>query len=175
MQSLGEGDESEEFLMDLPALSLDDSSKDIEALHDHHKHYFEAQEVLTTHTPDQSIQTTQPSPHGEKAAALAVPPSVVKHRKLSLSDAGKLLDSFHKRAPYFPFVTIPEDATVQSLSRKSPFLLLSIFTVASQSDQKLYQQIDHEYRRILSMKVIVAGEKSLDFLQGILVYIAWYV
>jgi hypothetical protein len=54
-------------------------------------------------------------------------------------------------------------------------LLLAILTTASMRDPPLYHQIDHEFKRILSTKVIVEGHKSLDFVQGILVYVAWCV
>lgn len=37
----------------------------------------------------------------------------------------------------------------------------------------LRHQLDHELRKVLSEKLIVDGQKSLDFLQGLLVYLAW--
>ncbi|KAH8591825.1 hypothetical protein B0O99DRAFT_266476 [Bisporella sp. PMI_857] len=74
----------------------------------------------------------------------------------------------------FPFVVVSGDATVPYLSRTSPFLLLAILTVASSMDPQLRHQIDQEFRRILSAKVIMDGQKSLDYLQGLLIYIAWY-
>jgi len=39
----------------------------------------------------------------------------------------------------------------------------------------LRHQLDHEFRKILSSKLIVEGRKSLDFLQGLLIYLAWLV
>jgi hypothetical protein len=101
--------------------------------------------------------------------------SVIEPRKLNLQDAERLLAVFRHKAPLFPFVTISEEMTVSSLSRTSPFLLLAILTVASGMNTPLNYQMDQEFRRILSAKVVVEGQKSLDFLQGILVYIAWYV
>ena len=70
---------------------------------------------------------------------------------------------------------IEDEATVLGLARTKPFLLLAILTVASLSDTSLHPQLDHEFKRILSAKVIVEGQKSLDFLRGMLIYIAWYV
>jgi hypothetical protein len=70
-------------------------------------------------------------------------------------------------------VDIPPDATVPQLSRTSPFLLLAIMNSAAIDDPHLYHQIEHEFKRVLSGKIIVEGKKSLDFLQGLLVYIAW--
>ncbi len=76
-------------------------------------------------------------------------------------------------APYFPFIQIPVESNVPSLSRTSPFLLLAVLTTASIGEPMLYHQMDHEFKRILSSKVIVEGRKSLDFLEGLLIYIAW--
>ena len=98
---------------------------------------------------------------------------VIEPRKLDLADAERMLSAFRHKAPLFPFVTIPEDATVSSLSRTSPFLLLAVLTVASGMDTPLNCQLDQEFRRILSAKVVVEGQKSLDFLQGMLLYISW--
>ncbi len=100
-------------------------------------------------------------------------PTIIEGRKVTLDQAEKLLSSFRQQSPYFPFVQIPVEATVPSLSRTSPFLLLAILTTASIRDPPLYHQLDHEFKRILSTKVIVEGRKSLDFIQGILVYVAW--
>jgi hypothetical protein len=102
-------------------------------------------------------------------------PAIIERRKVTLDQAENLLRSFRRIAPYFPFVQIPAESTVPSLSRTSPFLLLAILTAASIRDPPLYHQMDHEFRRILSAKVIVEGRKSLDFIQGILVYVAWQV
>jgi hypothetical protein len=94
-------------------------------------------------------------------------------RSLSIDQAEELLCHFRKMAPLFPFVIIPEDGTVKSLSRTSPFLLLAILASASSNDVQLHNALDHEFRRILSSEVVMRGKKSLDFLQGVLVYTSW--
>jgi hypothetical protein len=98
---------------------------------------------------------------------------LIRQRKITLSQAEDLLSSFRGKAPFFPFVHVPLEATIPSMSRTSPFLLLALLTATSKSDPSLHQQLDHEFRRVLSQKIIVEGQKSLDFLQGLLVYIAW--
>lgn len=45
----------------------------------------------------------------------------------------------------------------------------------SASNLQLHSWLDAEFRRVFSEKVVVHGEKSLDILQGLLVYIAWLV
>jgi len=141
-------------------VSPPETRKDVEDLHDHHLHVF-------GHTDPGEIEQShclQGTPQR---------PTIIEHRKVTLDQAQQLLSSFRRLAPYFPFVQIPADATVPSLSRTSPFLLLAILTTAAIRDPPLCHQLDHEFKRVLSSKVIVEGRKSLDFIQGILVYVAW--
>ncbi|CZR61408.1 uncharacterized protein PAC_11304 [Phialocephala subalpina] len=151
-----------EFSLNLPTVSSPDTRKDVVAIHDHHKEFFGDDvpaEMGHLHSSEESHQSQQ---------------SFIEQRKLSLGEAEELLSLYKKRASSFPFVHITANATVPSLARTSPFLLLAILTSASIGDLSLYHQINHEFRRVLSSKVIVEGRKSLDYLQGLLVYIAWY-
>jgi len=151
-----------EFSIDLPPVSSPDTRKDILALHRRHKEFFGEDGPEMKRIQDSYQQAHQAS-------------LLIEQRKISLSDAEELLSAFRLKASFFPFVNIPEDATIPSLSKASPFLLLAILTIASIKDPQLFHQMDHEFRRVLSSKVIVEGQKSLDFLQGLLVYIAWCV
>jgi hypothetical protein len=149
-----------EFSIELPTVSSRDSREDVEALHEHHLQFFghsDPEEVKQSH----SSRGTPPHP------------ATIEQRKVTLDHAENLLSSFRRMAKYFPFVQIASESTVPSLSRTSPFLLLAVLTTASIADPPLYHQMDHEFKRILSAKIIVEGRKSLDFLQGLLVYIAW--
>jgi hypothetical protein len=128
----------------------------MDELHEHHKR------VLGDEDADHGSQSARESRL-----------EVIEPRTLDFKEAETLLSAFRHKAPLFPFVVIPDDATVSSLSRTSPFLLLAILTVASGMDTPLNYQMDQEFRRILSAKVVVEGQKSLDFLQGTLLYIAW--
>lgn len=150
-------DKDPEFSIDLPPVIAPDSEKIIDELHEHHKRVLgDEDECLES----QSSRASQPE-------------MMIQPRKLDLSEAEKLLSAFRDKAPLFPFVNIPDNATVSSLSRSSPFLLLAILAVAARKDTPLNYQMDHEFRRILSEKVVVEGQKSLDFLQGLLLYICW--
>jgi hypothetical protein len=143
-------------------VSSPDIRQDVEDLHDHHMEVFGDGDAAYD---EQSRNSRRPQQ----------PPARIERRKVTLDEAESLLSSFCQQASYFPFVQIPADSTVPSLSRTSPFLLLAILTTASMRDPPLYHQMDHEFKRILSTKVIVEGRKSLDFIQGILVYVAWCV
>lgn len=75
--------------------------------------------------------------------------------------------------PYFPFVTIPENSSMAAISADHPFLFLSILAVASSRKPRLHQRINYKFCRVPSDRLIVHGEKNLDYLKGLLVYIAW--
>ncbi|TVY30151.1 hypothetical protein LHYA1_G001118 [Lachnellula hyalina] len=150
-----------EFSINLPPVLPPDTQKDLLALHRRHKEFFGEDgppETKRIHDIEQ-VQSAS---------------SLIEQRRISLLDGEELLSTFRLMAPCFPFVQVSQDATVPSLSKSSPFLLLAILTSASIKDPPLYHQMDHEFRRVLSSKVIVEGQKSLDFLLGLLVYIAWY-
>lgn len=148
-----------DFSLSLAAVHTPDTSKDIAALHKHHMDVFGDEEAA--HAFDETTQLGD----GE--------PTVMGKRKVTLKQAESLLGTYRAKASFFPFVRIAPDATVPSLSRTSPFLLLAILTSASIQDPLLHHQIDHEFRRVLSSQVLLQGKRSLDFLQGLLVYIAW--
>lgn len=145
-------------------MSSPDTRKDVEALHEHHIQFFDPGDSAEIKSSDSALGTPQIPPQR---------PVIIEPRKVTLDQAEKLLSSFRRMAAYFPFVQIPAESNVPSLSRTSPFLLLAILTTASIREPALYHQMDHEFKRILSSKVIVEGRKSLDFLEGLLVYIAW--
>lgn len=58
--------------------------------------------------------------------------------------------------------------------KRHPFLLLGILSAMSMPDIYIHQRLDAKFRRVLSEKTIERDEKSLDLLQGLLVYLAWY-
>lgn len=144
------------FSINLPSVSVPNSIKDVQELHDHHKQFFGDDDPdLEEAASDERLK-------------------LIEQRKLSLQEAEQLLGVYRRKAHFFPFIVVPSSATVPSMARTSPFLLLCILTAAATADPLLRKQLDQEFRRILSSKVIVGGQKSLDYLQGLLVYVAWY-
>jgi hypothetical protein len=150
----------QDFAIVLPAVSASNSSEDYESLIDYHQKMFQDGNIGRQKIPS------------DQASA---PTSLLPQRKVDRKKAEDLLSAFKKKAHYFPFISLPPNASIQSLSKTSPFLFLAILAAASISDTALHRQIDYEFRKVLSSKVIVEGQKSLDYLQGILVYLAWYV
>ncbi|KAL9124510.1 MAG: hypothetical protein Q9217_006164 [Psora testacea] len=73
---------------------------------------------------------------------------------------------------YLPFVAISPSTTAYQLRQESPFLWLSIMTVAS---TRLTQRIvlSNRVREIFGQEAFLEGTRNLDLLQAVLVYAAW--
>jgi len=94
---------------------------------------------------------------------------------ITYDKAEALLRDYGTHAPNFPFIVFSPTVSLDSLRREKPFLLLAILTMASTSNQTLQDLLEADLRETLGRKVIFNGEKSLDLLQGLLIYLAWYV
>ena len=94
---------------------------------------------------------------------------------ITLGQAGNAIELFRSKQRAFPFVVISPNLSLDSLRRQRPFLFLAILCCGTEPDFKLQQHIELELRENLSRRILVNGEKSLDLLQGILVYLTWYV
>lgn len=90
-----------------------------------------------------------------------------------MTQVNKMVQSYELRAAYFPFVSIPENTSAEKLCQKWPFLLLSILVVSSVDEPLLQKSLDERFRKVLATRVVMQGEKSLDYLHGLLVYLAW--
>ncbi|KAI1734805.1 hypothetical protein F4680DRAFT_330712 [Xylaria scruposa] len=95
--------------------------------------------------------------------------------QFNLDSATKLLASFRNMLPHLPCLVLPEDADVRSLARSSPFILLAILAVTScSSSLQGHSLYDEEFRKVLGLKFVAGGERSLELLQGVLIYCCWY-
>lgn len=92
---------------------------------------------------------------------------------ISLSQAEDALRVYRSKQKAFPFVVLPPNISLDSLRRQRPFLFLTVICCATEHNYKLQQHIELELRENLSRRILVNGEKSLDLLQGILVYLTW--
>lgn len=152
-----------------------DSRENVSQLYMHHQDVFRkllstGDQVSLPITPATTVQT----PESTRSREPGLEPGPT-HRSITIDQAEELLQGFHAIEHFFPFVVVPEEATIKSLSRNSPFLLLAMLCAAASKDIQLGYQLDHEFKRVLGEKIICEGRKSLDFLQGLLVYIAWLV
>ncbi|KAB5528909.1 hypothetical protein GE09DRAFT_941766, partial [Coniochaeta sp. 2T2.1] len=136
-------------------------------------------------TPPSSVSYGK-SAQGRRKGALA---SLGLRPQFNLDSAEKLLVEFETRMLlHFPAIAplpfVNEDGgdvdgaagfTVPRLAKTKPFVLLAILAAASGSrtlqGHSLY---DDEFRKILGLKFVAGGERSLELLQGLVVYTAWY-
>jgi 1,2-phenylacetyl-CoA epoxidase catalytic subunit len=125
------------------------------------------------------VQTIDSNTASSSAMTWAAPTSAnsswITDLGLSLAVLEHLLDGFRSLVRYFPFVIIPADWTVTYMAENRPFLLLSAVACASSRFGNLQQALAEELKETLSHRVVIAGEKDLDLLQGLLVHLAWFV
>jgi hypothetical protein len=114
---------------------------------------------------------------GSKAAKSRTLASLRLQPQFNLDSAGKLLETFRKvMLSHFHCVVVKEEDTVASMAKDRPFVLLAVLAAASGSrtlqGHSLY---DEEFRKILGLKFVAGGERTMELLQGLVVYIAWWV
>ncbi|KAK8877264.1 Zn(2)-C6 fungal-type DNA-binding domain protein [Apiospora arundinis] len=94
--------------------------------------------------------------------------------QFNLNSAQKLLDGFQDMLAFCPLVVLPEGANVKSMAAESPFMLLAILAATScSSSLQGFNLYDDEFRKVLGLKFVTSGERSLELLQGLLIYNAW--
>lgn len=167
---------SPDFSLNLPAVDSLQADEDIIILEQFHSVAIENIMPPLNQGTFSSMETSRyPTPSltaSSRSVASEVPRPMTSARTLTLAQAEELLESFRSRCSFFPFVLFRPGSSVQSLSRESPFLLLAILTIASGFDMQLQTQMNQEFKRVLSSEVVMEGRKSLDFLQGLLIYLA---
>lgn len=83
------------------------------------------------------------------------------------------VNEFRKMQSYCPFVVIRNEWTSLSMITGRPFLLLAIMISASSKYPQLQRALATEFKETLANRVIISGDRSLDLLQGLLVYLTW--
>jgi hypothetical protein len=94
-------------------------------------------------------------------------------RSISVIHMQLLLESYRTMLEFFPFVTLPKECFCRDLLQQRPMLMFSVLTVASYDSALLQLTLSREFRKVVMIK-IMNGEKTLDLLQGLLVFIAWH-
>uniref|UniRef100_A0A093V7T1 Putative transcriptional regulatory protein n=1 Tax=Talaromyces marneffei PM1 TaxID=1077442 RepID=A0A093V7T1_TALMA len=97
---------------------------------------------------------------------------IFKIPHITMSQVDTMVQSYQLKTAYFPFVSIPENITAETLCQKWPFLLLSILVISSADEPILQKALDERFRKVLATRVVMQGEKSLDYLHGLLVYLS---
>lgn len=86
-----------------------------------------------------------------------------------------LLSIYRTRlSPQFPFVIIPDDLTAIELQKSRPFLAKAIRMVASLRHRRSMWTQSRLMMRHISEAVFMGPDRSLDLLQGIIVFLGFY-
>jgi hypothetical protein len=102
-------------------------------------------------------------------------PSVSESMRYS-ADPDDLLEIFRTdMTPHFPFVVIPPGTTAGQLHQQNPFLYSAIMMSVAFRNVSKQMAMARDIMMDLSVRLLQKGEKSMDLLQGLLVYSAWYV
>lgn len=94
-------------------------------------------------------------------------------RSISIIHMQSLLETYRTMAEFFPFVLLPRECFCGDLIHQRPIFLFAVLTAASYDSSQLQVSLSREFRKVVMVK-IMNGEKSLDLLQGLLVFIAWH-
>jgi len=92
---------------------------------------------------------------------------------ISLPHMQMLIETYRGMADSFPFVPLPTECSCRQLVLQRPMLMFAVLTVASHDSAPLKIKLSREFRKVVMIKVM-NGEKDLDLLQGLLVFIAWH-
>ncbi|KAI1500638.1 hypothetical protein F5X99DRAFT_385440 [Biscogniauxia marginata] len=128
-----------------------------------------------------------PTPSSTMSASSGKPGSAADSRRpmrnlgikpqFNLDSATRLLSSFAAMLPHYPLMVLPADGDidVRFMAKDAPFVLLAILAVTScSSSLQGYSLYDEEFRKVLGLKFVAGGERSLELLQGLLIYCSWY-
>ena len=112
------------------------------------------------------------SPQGNQRTAAV---SLGLRPQFNLDSAAALLATFRNdMLAHFPCIVIEDAATVTDLARERPFVLLAVLAASSSSrtlqGHNLY---DEEFIKILGLKFVAGGDRSVELLQGLIVYVTW--
>lgn len=105
-----------------------------------------------------------------------VPPyfDIVPGFRMGIDEANRALCLYRSiYTPYFPFVPIPTTLTALELYNTAPFLLRTILQLTAPQTPEIHKGVGRWFRQYISQHVVVEQERRLEFLQAILVYVAW--
>lgn len=102
-------------------------------------------------------------------------PEILLDCGLSTDAADEYLKRFRTMSSYFPFVMIPNHSTVLTMCMERPFVLLAALAVATSSEKKLQKSLGEKFRICALHVITIENERSIDLLNGLLVYLAWLV
>jgi hypothetical protein len=77
--------------------------------------------------------------------------------------------------PNFPFVVVAPSTSITQLHQQNPFLSLTVLASAAYDNMPLQRALGEEIKKCVASRMLINGEVSFDLLQGLLVFLAWWV
>ena len=93
---------------------------------------------------------------------------------LSTGEADQMLATFRLMTFHFPIFSFPEGASCIDCIDQKPFVTLAILVATSSGNERLQAACDITFRNVLARRVIVEGNRNLELLQGLLIYLSWH-
>lgn len=94
--------------------------------------------------------------------------------RITHDEAAKRLEVYRRDyVPEFPFVPMLDSLASHEFYSESRFLFWTILAAVSPLKEKVQMEFKAWFRKYLAEHVVMGQERSLDILQGILVYLAW--
>ncbi|KAJ9296563.1 hypothetical protein DTO271G3_5261 [Paecilomyces variotii] len=122
------------------------------------------------------LLTSSPKPSQVQAGAQGLEQTEAETEKEdedTEADEEESLRAFRThRLQFLPLIHIPATTTAQDLRRQSPFLWRCITAVESKNAAR-QAALCVSIRELAAKRLLVDCDKSLDLLQGVLVYLAW--
>lgn len=110
-----------------------------------------------------------PSPNFEQSTV-----DNVIHDIMSVQQADLLVADYRETfAPRFPYVIITEGVTSLTLQETSPMLLLSILITTSWKLRGQQDHLNQVFLKALGTKLVLEGDRDMDLLRGLMVYLNW--
>ncbi|EGX96135.1 hypothetical protein CCM_00790 [Cordyceps militaris CM01] len=179
------------FTIDIPLARPSDVGASTSTLRDSHAAYldnlFSPTDPITTTSFSSSSASPFPWPGSSSISSEAAssphsssspPPFDPSCRpSFNIASAASLLDTFRDgMLGWCPCVLVPAHLSVQTLARTRPFVLLAILAAAAAGARSLrgHALYDDEFRKVFALKLVAGGERSVELLQGLLVYCLWY-
>ena len=101
------------------------------------------------------------------------PKDVISQGWLTINQAEELVRAFHLDFGHAsPFVAIPS-ISLERLRMERPCLLMGMLITSSRKDFALQTILENEFKTNFCSQVMMDGARSLELLQGLLVYISW--
>lgn len=103
-----------------------------------------------------------------------LPPTASSSRPVSVEQAIELIEYYRQvLTPNFPFVVLPADVSIVDMRRLKPVLFKGVLVVSAWRSRPLQLLLEKDFLVDIASRFFIHGERSLDLLQGLMVYLAW--